>query len=204
LRKASPSWIILTAMTMATLVSLVACSSTTPITLPSQFTPPSASWPAEIKANSSSRGKCSVYLTDIRDGRSDPHAMGTIGTRPVRAVDAAAWVRSGLESLGRDSRIQIVDNSGPQESRLVLSADIVQAYIMSITTQKSTSVVLHIRYIKGDALSGEQSYRGVDTGANWASGDGETKASFDSALEQVLQAVDRDILVRCGGAAPTD
>lgn len=142
-------------------------------------------------------GPCTIRLAEVRDVRSDPSAMGSVGTRVVRAADAAAWVRSGLQSLNRDSRIRAVDDSGADGLSLTLSVDLVQAYTMTITTEKSTNVVLRVRYDRRGSPIGEQTYRGTDTSLNWTNGDAEIQSSFNAALAQLLLAVDRDILARC-------
>jgi hypothetical protein len=178
------------------------CSSQ-PYSLSSQFTPPeSPAWSTAATAS------CRVRVTEIHDLRADPLSMGVIGNRPIRGADAPAWVRSGLDSLGLDQRILLVGAELGNDADLALSLDLLKAYMHSITTQKSANVVLRVRYSRHGQPLDEQVYRGVDTGGNWAQGDGETQEAFDAALAESLTAIDRDIRTRCAaavaGAAPRD
>jgi hypothetical protein len=62
-------------------------------------------------------------------------------------------------------------------------------------------VVVRVRYSGANGASGEQVYRGTENGLNWSSAEGETQSSFDAALAQLLEAVDRDLVVRCAGGS---
>jgi len=55
--------------------------------------------------------------------------MGAFGEFTLRATDTAAWVRAGLQSLNRDSRLLVEDGSHDC-STLVLNADLFKAYVM--------------------------------------------------------------------------
>ena len=123
--------------------------------------------------------------------------MGEIGGRPIHQADEVAWLRSGLKSLDRDPRIQFVDATADGKPDLDLSVELLKAYLINITSDKSANVVLRIRYARQSAAPSEQVYRGTDTGANWISGQDETQGAFDYALAQILDGVDRDIVARC-------
>jgi hypothetical protein len=189
------------------LLSLAACT-TTPITLSSQFIPPaSTTWPALSPAARRQPGatptdSCVLNLANVRDLRADPHAMGSIGARVVRAVDTTAWLRSSLQALERDSRIRIAVNSDSAGSGLNLGVDLLQAYVMTITTEKSTTVVLRTRYERQGSLIEEKTYRGANVSVNWTNGEAEVQSSFNTALAQILETMDRDILDFCGSAMP--
>lgn len=175
---------------------LFACTPPPPVELSTQFTPPhhagwaaSANWPG-------GHPTCRIRLVAVRDQRLDPQAMGDIGGRLVHASDARGWVQSGLLTLTLDPRIEFVDDTA--RSNLVLDVDLVNAYMLSITMDRSVSVVLRVRYSRQNKLQDEQVYRGVDTGTNWNSGREETQDAFDSALAQVIEDIDRDVGTRCG------
>lgn len=123
--------------------------------------------------------------------------MGVTAGRLVRSADAVAWVRSGFESLSRDRRLQFV-GTAPED--IALNVDVLKAYAMSVTGEtRAATVVVRVRYGGVTVASGEQVYRGTENGLNWSSGEGETQSSFDAALAQLLEAVDRDIVARCTG-----
>jgi len=176
---------------------LAACVSTKPVNLSEHFTPPRA---AIGTAHVPAGGACVVTLAHIRDLRSDTQSMGYIGARPVRAADTAAWLRSGFQSLNRDPRIKIADGTSGA-SGLVLNVEMLKAYMISITTDKSATLVLRVRYTAGNAPVQEQIYRGTNTSSNWDAGDGETQTAFDAALEQALLSIDADIVARCAAAS---
>jgi len=120
--------------------------------------------------------------------------MGSISGRVVRAADSTAWLRSGLESLGRDGGITLVKAGDPD---LVLSADLLKAYVMSVTTAKSANVVLSVHTSRRGVSAPDQVYRGTDEGPNWIAGDDEAQGALNRALSQALVQVRGDLLKQC-------
>lgn len=179
------------ALTIAA-AALAACS-TQPIGLSSQFDPPSRASYASGKAAAPAEA-CRIRIAQFVDMRPDSQSMGAIGVRTVHA-DTGAWVRSGIESLARDPRIQFV--GATSEADLSIDVELLKAYVMSMTVDKSSNVALRIRYARKGAAQGDALYRGTDTDVNWANGDGETQQSLNRALANLLEDVDQDILARC-------
>jgi hypothetical protein len=163
------------------------------MSMSSAFTPPNRTqWPTSTALPGT---ECRVELTNVKDNRSDPQAMGALGSKTVRA-DAAAWVRSGIESLGRDSRIRFV--SAPADAQLQLSVELLKSYVMSVTSEtRSVNVVLRVSYSRSGGPPFERIYRGNVDATIWIDPQSETQSSFDDALAQVLEAVDRDALALC-------
>jgi hypothetical protein len=186
-----------TALGIAAALLLGGCANRPPVALSSQFSPPSRhAWPAAPRG-SDVKPSCRVRVAEIRDLRTDPEAMGSTG-RLIRSSDTTAWVRSGFASLARDWRLTLIDDAAPSASDLVLAVDVVKAYAMSVTGEtRAASVVVRVHYSRNGAPDGEQVYRGTENGVNWANGEGETQASFDAALAELLADVDRDLLARC-------
>jgi hypothetical protein len=174
---------------------LAACVNNEPVALSTRYQPPAAT----VKTAAASAGGpvCRVQLGEVVDKRSDAESMGTIGGRAVRAVDSAAWVRSGLESLGGDGSITLVDATPD----LMLQTELLKGYVMSQATAKTTDVVLRIHTSLRGGPATEQIYRGTDSGMNWASGDGETQSALNRALGQALAQVRKDLLERCAAGA---
>lgn len=143
---------------------------------------------------------CHVRIGDIHDLRDDNLTMGAYGDFPLRAVDTAAWVRAGLQSLSQDSRLLV--EGGPPDSALVLNADLLKAYVMdSAQEARATNVVLRVHFSRQGVALGEKTYRGADAGLNWTGSKGETQSSLNEALGQIIDAVDSDVFGYCGSTA---
>jgi hypothetical protein len=182
--------IILRTALFALVLPLAACATSDPINLSTQFTPPSARWsPMADNSSTAETGVCRIHLTSVSDVRSDTQAMGTMGLRAVRISDSAGWIRSGIQSLSRDPRLQFVDD----QPAFSFNIELVKAYAQSRGTERTSTVVLRADYSADD----KQVYRGADTSLNWNNTDSETQSGLDSALAQVLEALDRDIVARC-------
>src|SRR6266576_2290485 len=105
------------------------------------------------RAGGNAAGSCRIHLAEIRDLRSDPQSMGMLQNRPVRATDSISWVRSGFDALSRDSRIGFVDGAAADNTDLVLRVEVINAYVMGITSEtRAVSVVLRVRYERGGAM----------------------------------------------------
>jgi hypothetical protein len=182
----------------ASLLLASGCVSEKPAELGSVFTPPSHSWLSLPlpKRTDAPRKACPVRLGTVTDSVPDPHVLGNIGGRPIHAADLDAWIRSGFRALGHDARLTLVDGAA-EDAAVTVSLEVLKAYTLSLTTEKSTNLVLRARFTSHGAADTEQIYRGVDTAVNWNSGQGETQTSFDRALAQVLEQLDRDMVARC-------
>jgi hypothetical protein len=178
---------------LTALLAIAGCAAPQPLTLSNSFTP-------STRVNSpfpkSTAAVCTLRIADVKDVRPDSHAMGGLSARQVYHDNSAAWIRSGLDWLKRDGRLKFAEGSDPGD--LVVSVELIKAYIDAITgTEKSVTIVLRVKYSRGDVNLGEEVARGhVDT-MNWAYGDGEIQSSFDSALEDALIGADRSILAHC-------
>lgn len=173
---------------------LAACVKSEPIALSTQYQPPSA---IAKPAASGGGPVCRVQLGEVVDKRSDAESMGSIGGRTVRAVDSAAWVRSGLESLGAAGGISLVDTSPD----LMLQTELLKGYVMSMASAKTTDVVLRVHASQRGGSTTDQIYRGTDTAPNWSAGDGETQGALNRALAQALEQLRRDLLGSCAASA---
>jgi len=179
--------------------ALSACAST-PITVSNSFTPPMG-WLATRHAPPKvAPPACRIGLGAIRDTRIDPGSMGSIGYRTIRIADSTAWLRSGLLALNRDRRLVVAD--GTEKADIAVEVEVLKAYMMSITTSKTTAVILKLRTSRPGEQTVEQVYRGDDVGGNWNSGEGESQTAFDRALSVALLAIDRDLVARCAPAVP--
>ena len=190
------------AVALATpVLTLAACANQAPVVMSSQYTP------AEDAAGAMSYPRphhkqpaaslCRVRLAEIVDSRHDGAAMGYIGGRLIHAADAAAWTRSGLISIGGDGHLLIVDAPSPDGADVVVSAELLKAYMQTQTEAKAATVVMRVRYDRRGGATETQTYRGSDTSLNWANGDKETEHALNRAMAQVLAAVRLDIYKQC-------
>lgn len=181
-----------------------ACASNSPIVLSSTFQPPfGPSWTYVLKRGEQV-SSCRVAIGEVTDTRSDKESMGEVGGRYIRAENAVGWIRSGLDSLKLDQRIQFVDAADPGAD-LVLAVELMKAYAQSASATKNANVVVRARYSRNGAQIGERTFRGDDSGANWASMDGEGQGVLNQALKEVIASLDYDLLQRCTAnrAAPS-
>ena len=179
-------------LAIAAVLALGGCADRPPVSLSSQFTPPTQTARTERRPDAE---VCRVYLGDILDTREDPGAMGEIGGRQVQATDPVSWIRSGVFSLERDPGIVFTDSASGAD--LGLRVELVKAYTMSITSEKSTNVVLRVQYRSSGDQPTVRVYRGADTSMNWAGGEDETQSAFNAALAQLLDVLHSDLVTRC-------
>lgn len=141
------------------------------------------------------RPPCAVYLADVRDIRVDPNDLGTMGGREITTPDSLAWLQTALAKLKQDPRLRFVD--ADKGAELVLRIELVKAYIMAITTEKSSNVVLRVGYSRDGKYLDTQIARGRDLGADWINGDDEVQGSLDRALTAAVWELGNDIVNRC-------
>ena len=141
---------------------------------------------------------CNLTLAPIVDERLNPQSFGTVNNQTVRSGDPTVWVRKVFEALARDRRIVIKDGE-PGNYDLALQVEQLKAYVVNVTGEtRSVNVVVRVRYsrIQGDTY--EETYRGTDNGLTWGGGQAESQTSFNIALLQIIDAVHRDVIFRCG------
>jgi hypothetical protein len=180
-------------------LSLAGCVSNVPLEISSQFDPPR--WPnwAENAAPSSTH-ICHLVLAPIGDERINPQSFGTVNNQTVHASDPTGWVKRAFEALSRDPRI-VIEESNSRAHDLALQAELLKAYVVNITGEtRSVNVVVRVRYLPVQGPTQEETYRGTDDGVTWGGGQSESQTSFNVALLQIIDAVHRDVVFRCGVA----
>jgi hypothetical protein len=162
------------------------CAGRPPIAMPSEY-----ARQATQDDLTGERGTCRVHVGAVKDSRPDAGSMGEIGGRAVHAGDEAAWLRSGIASLGGDKHLVFVD--GPAD--VTFDAELLKAYIMTLARDaKAATVVVRVGFGGTDA----QLYRGSDAGTDWIGGEDETRSAFDASLAEILKSLRADIVARCG------
>ena len=159
--------------------------------LPAEFAPPRSMAVADAGS-----GLCPVQVGELKDLRSNPAVLGSIGKREVLADDMTSWVRTGLEYLLATPR------ADPAAAGLTLDVDIVHAYIQGVAWSKSANLLLRVRFRRGVATLGQGAYRGASTSLNWTSAGAEARGAFDLALRDLVQELRTDTARYCAPAPP--
>lgn len=169
---------------------LAGCAGRPPIVLPAQFEPP------HIKVAPAAPGpQCRLHIAEVHDARDDTHFMGQLGDRPVRATDSVAWVRSGLASLSRNSRIVLEGTDAPDVEARV---DLIKGYVQGAASTKTANVVLVASLHSGREPDSRKTYRGGEEGPDWAASEEEALGILNLALADALRDIAADVLARCG------
>lgn len=194
---------------LATAFLLAGCMNGPPIIMPTHsvsVSPPlsgtvegapqsSSSGPGSQHFAADNSNRCAIHLADIHDTRPDPGSLGMMGGRAVKTEDSVAWVRAALSTLDQDRRLIVTDDV--KTIRFSLRIELAKAYIMTITTQKSSNVVLRVSYSRDGQELDTQILRGRDTGGNWVNGENEARGSLNQALADAVHDLDEDIVAHC-------
>ena len=165
------------------------CVSQTPVMLSSDFV---------VRTPTQAAAACQVDLLTVRDVRQYPETLGTIIGRPIRAPDnPQQWLVNVLRAL-RERGIEVaqVDERRPG-SRLALEAELRDAWVSAVSTTKTASAIVHIRFLPANGEPHDRAYRGRDSSINWASGDGEVNAMMDRVFNDILEQMATDIMPIC-------
>jgi len=166
----------------------------TPIRLPSEwhFTDP-----AQVPPRPSA--SCLLQFSPMEDLRPTKDSLGSVGGRFVYVDDIAAWLKSGfrlLEKSGHSCEFETKEAQSPPHA-LRMSTALNVANVRSSSSSRAATVVLTIRYFRGDRLLGQRTYRGSSTGVNWFGSQSEITDQFAEAFSQLLKAVSHDIAAYC-------
>lgn len=187
-------------LALATLVT-TACASNEPVMLTSGFTPIGRpAWASTLRDRPPAT-VCRISIGEVVDARGDTQSMGRFGGRYVRHDDTVGWVRSAVQSLERDKRLQFA-SALDADAGVVMHVSLVKAYMEGLATSKNATVVLKVRFVRGEQALGENTYRGDQTDVNWGSGDGEARDSLNIAMQEAIGVLDTDLLARCQTPPP--
>lgn len=175
---------------------LGACSD--PVNATSDYAPPRPSPAAIVPALKG----CKLAVGEIKDARADPTMIGFIGPRPVRGPDnPQAWIGNvlvGLSAYGLDVEYPASD---VRPTELVVNATLVTAWVSSVATAKTGSVVVKARFSRGDAVVKEANYRGAESSVDWWGSSSEIQGMIDAALTQIVDAMSHDLVSLCSPPA---
>ena len=181
------------ALCLALSAPAVAAEPYVPLDMTAAMGPPAPTPPKQGKLGP----PCRLHIAGITDTRPDP-TMGYMGRGVVMASDAPGWIRSGLVTLRGDARWSLVDR--PEDADMVLEVEILKSYIFPVTTSKSASVVLRIRYSHSGGPLGENIYRGARDSVNWAGTKEETAGLLNRALLAAVDLTKADLVKGCAAA----
>jgi len=179
---------------------VVACCAacTDPVNATNDFAPPR---PSSVAIAPELKG-CKLAVGEIKDARADPATIGFIGARPVRGPgNPQAWIGNVLSSLKAYGLDVEYPASDVLPSELVAKATLVTAWVSSVATAKTGSVVVNVRFSRGDAIVKEANYRGAESSVDWWGSDAEIQGMIDDALTQIVEAISRDLATLCASTS---
>jgi hypothetical protein len=182
---------VVTASVLAAIGLLSACTS--PVETSVGYPAERRAVPPELRAPAG----CRLDVTEIADRRPDPSVMGRMAGRVVKAPgDPQAWIRNVVGSLNAYG-IEVQFTAAPPLSELRASVALRTAWVSSIATAKTGNVVLSVRYERGGGLVKEAAYRGSESDVNWNNSSGEIQGMVDATLDQIVDAMSRDVRDLC-------
>lgn len=179
------------------LLSVWTSSCASPVVISEIFVS-SGNWP-EIRT----RPECALRITEITDQRMDSSTFGMVAGRPVRApADQQAWLRSVLLELAKHG-IAVSFGTDAPAAGLSARVELKKAWVGGISTSKTSSVVIGLRYARGGAEIKAADYRGSVSSVDWAAGAEEIEDMLGEALDQTLIQIATDTAQLCGVPPPS-
>jgi hypothetical protein len=119
------------------------------------------------------------------DSRPDSAILGSVGGRPVNAVESARWVESELRRAVA-ARYNLVSDAS---HALTLQPRLHKLYVSSLDITKTAVVVLELRVIHADGRSTGRYFRGQYSSMNWGSTEGEILEAVRAAVRNCMAQV---------------
>jgi hypothetical protein len=112
--------------------------------------------------------------------------------------DAQAWMRSVINGL-RESGVTVAFADDADDTPGVLNAVVTlkSAWVSSVATSKTASVVLTLAYRGSGGFAKETDYRGRVSSVNWASSDSELQGLVNNSFARALSQVATDLHGLC-------
>jgi len=171
------------------------CVSYTPVHVPMNFDDNDR----YETTDTSSATPCKIYVAEIEDKRRNKKNLGRASTSTVYTKDIIDWIGQGLVSLG-GGRYKVViqkENPEPVVPDYKISVFLKKAYIHSLSTSKSATLVLAVNYSQEGEDIRSSLYRGSDTSINWSSSQDEIHGAFNAAFIDLLDDLDKDLIELC-------
>jgi hypothetical protein len=145
---------------------------------------------------------CNLAVTEVSDLRRDPSTIGSIGGRVVHGpADPQAWMRNVLAGLGAyGATVSFPASAAAAPEELAISVTLMTAWVSGISTAKTSSVVVQVRYRRDGALLKDMRYRGAESDVNWFNSSDEIQAMIDDAMTQVLHTMSDDLVILCASS----
>ena len=83
---------------------------------------------------------------------------------------------------------------------LTASVTLLTLWVAGITSAKTGSMVISVRYARNGAVVKSANYRGTNSEPNWFNSSDEIQSMIDDAAEQVVRAMSVDLSSLCGHA----
>ena len=149
----------------------------------------------------SRRPKCNVIVRSIVDKRHGKGGFGSLSYVDTYAESVPLWVRDGLAALRHADCDVSFDDTGvpaaPQGQFLVIDVEIRKAYLHTIATAKSATIVLAVNYQPSGQPGQVKVYRKQKTSVNWTGSGSEVEGAMNSAMTAMLEDIADDIERQC-------
>ena len=148
-----------------------------------------ATQPASLEAKSSVKLETELVNADqisiraIKDNRPKNAELSDMYGRPMSGTNFMEWFENSLQANG----LYLNGDAAAEDAACQIDLEIRRAEVKSKNTSKSATVVIGARDIRSDDYA---LYRGVNTGMNWAGGQGETNNALSRALHEALLKLD--------------
>ena len=126
-----------------------------------------------------------------------------LGALPLEGKDTEGWVAGAIRASVAGPGLSFVEAPAAGGQGVTLNVSLLKAYVLNMNMAKTATVLLKVRYRRGDADLGEVLYRGNSAGVHWGVGKGEFADALNAALRDALAPLSQDVSARCRAGAPT-
>lgn len=145
--------------------------------------------------------RCNVIVSSIVDKRHGKEGFGALSYVDTYAASVPLWVRDGLAAL-KEARYNVFfEDSGSPAPRqgqfLVIDVEILKAYLHTVLSAKSATIVLSVNYQPAGQPGQVKVYRSQKTSVNWTGGASEVEDAMNMAMTAMLANIVDDIERQC-------
>jgi hypothetical protein len=135
-----------------------------------------------LKHKPSAANASLVHVAAAQDCRINREDLGNVGGRPFSGQDLLVWIDLTMSQLGTEKFRVSVHPIPPEDTAMRVHPRLLKAYVDSITTSKTSVIVIEVEIVCPDGTTLMRRFRGQDAGANWSSGEQEVIQSLRRAL----------------------
>jgi hypothetical protein len=156
-------------------------------------------------APETAKPRCNLIVHSIVDKRHGKDGFGALSYVDSYAESVPRWVRDGLAALSQAHYRVSFDETGSPAPRqgqfLVIDVEILKAYLHTVVTAKSATLVLSVNYRPAGRPGQVRIYRSQKASVNWTASASEVEAAMNMAMTAILADIADDIALKCGTQA---